>query len=69
MRINDQKGGRTRRIGRVLVLAGGAVWVPYFALKFTGRDPDLALFLPFRLMGVIPGAVLSWWHQSTRSAG
>jgi len=54
---------KMRRVGRILILAGVAVWVPYFVLKFTGNDPNVAYFLPFHLSGVIPGSILSRWHQ------
>ncbi len=66
MRPDASPNPTTRRIGRVLILAGVAVWVPFFALKFTGREPNVAYFLPFHLSGVIPGAILARWHQIKR---
>lgn len=60
---------KTKILGRVLILAGVAVWIPYLALKLAGREPELLYFLPFHLMGVIPGAVLSRWRQLKRLVG
>lgn len=62
------KGGvsRHKRIGRLLILAGVAVWIPYFVLEALGADPALEAFLPFHLAGVIPGAILSRWDQIMR---
>ncbi len=54
---------RHRRLGRALILAGVAVWVPYALLELAGADPRLEAFLPFHLAGVIPGAILSRWDQ------
>ncbi len=53
---------RTRKIaGRVLILVGVAVWIPYAVLLLTGRDPEVGRFLPFHLAGVVPGAILARW--------
>ncbi|MBI4197833.1 MAG: hypothetical protein HY533_01825 [Chloroflexi bacterium] len=57
---------RTRRIGRILILAGVSVWIPYFALEFAGKSPEVAYCLPAHLSGVIPGAILSRWGQLKR---
>lgn len=62
LRNQEKARSKIRRLGRLLILAGVAVWVPYFVLKVGGRDPQLAHFLPFHLAGVVPGAVLSRWH-------
>jgi hypothetical protein len=59
--INDNK-----RIGRILILAGVCVWIPYFLLRLSGMHPQVMYFLPFHLMGVIPGAVISRWPQIRR---
>lgn len=53
----------TRRLGKYLIWTGVAVWIPYFLLKFAGMHPPLMAFLPFHLMGVIPGAFLNRWPQ------
>ncbi|MBI4338503.1 MAG: hypothetical protein HY680_00960 [Chloroflexi bacterium] len=66
MKRNTTANPTTRRIGRVLILAGVAVWLPFFALEIAGSDPNVAYFLPFHLSGVIPGAVLSRWGQIKR---
>jgi hypothetical protein len=50
---------RRARVGTVLVLLGGAAWVPYFLLKpVVEPDPPLLPFLALHLSGVIPGALL-----------
>ncbi len=49
-----------------MILAGIAVWVPYFTLKVAGQDPEVMYFLPFHLGGVIPGAIMARWHQLKR---
>ncbi|MBI4311486.1 MAG: hypothetical protein HY681_06860 [Chloroflexi bacterium] len=61
MTETQHKPSRSRRIGRVLILAGVSVWIPFFALELAGKDPNVAYFLPFHLSGVIPGAILSRW--------
>jgi len=48
-----------RAVGRVLILFGVAVWVPYAALLIMGQEPDIRIFLPVHLAGVLPGAVLT----------
>lgn len=48
-----------RAVGRVLILLGVAVWVPYAVMLITGQEPDIKVFLPVHLAGVIPGAVLT----------
>jgi hypothetical protein len=52
-----------RKLGRTLIIAGVCVWIPYFALKMTGAHPDIMLFLPVHLSGVIPGAIMARWPQ------
>lgn len=52
---------RKRRVGRVLILAGVAVWIPYGILLISGNEPDIRYFLPVHLSGVIPGAILARW--------
>jgi hypothetical protein len=56
----------TRRLGKYLIWVGVAVWIPYFALKAVGLQPELMAFLPFHLLGVIPGAILNRWTQIRR---
>ncbi|MFC1961131.1 hypothetical protein ACFLYO_10515 [Chloroflexota bacterium] len=53
----------TRRLGKYMIWAGVAVWIPYFLLKFAGMHPPVMAFLPFHLCGVIPGAILNRWSQ------
>ena len=57
-----QDRGAIRKIGRGLILAGVAVWIPYGVLLLAGRDPDVRWYLPFHLSGVIPGAILVRRH-------
>jgi hypothetical protein len=49
----------SRAIGRVLILLGVAVWVPYAVMLITGHEPNIKVFLPIHLAGVIPGAILT----------
>lgn len=53
----------TRKAGRLLILAGVMVWAIYAAVWLAGGEPDGALFLPFHLAGVIPGAIMSRWKR------
>lgn len=55
-----------RTAGKVLILAGVAVWGVYLVLLLLDRHPSTAHFLPFHLLGVIPGAILNRWHQIRR---
>ncbi len=48
-----------KTVGRLLVIAGISVWIPYFALEFAGAEVELMSFLPFHLALVIPGSVLA----------
>ncbi|MBI4336887.1 MAG: hypothetical protein HY683_03555 [Chloroflexi bacterium] len=51
------------RIGRLLILAGVAVWPAYVVLRWlVGLDLDAKEVLPFHLAGVIPGAILARWR-------
>ena len=53
---------RTRAIaGRILILLGVAMWIPYAVLLLSGGEPEVGRFLPFHLAGVIPGALLARW--------
>lgn len=63
MSSNTHASPTARRVGRILIIAGVAVWIPFFALELTGHDPEVAYFLPVHLSGVIPGAILSRWQQ------
>ncbi|MFN3975089.1 MAG: hypothetical protein ACK4K2_07465 [Dehalococcoidia bacterium] len=55
------------RIGRMLVLAGVAVWPAYGILRW-GVGIDIAVHeaLPFHLAGVVPGAILARWRMVRR---
>ena len=56
-----------RTAGRVLVLAGVAVWGVFVVAWLAGAHPVAARFLPFHLAGVIPGAVISGLARDRRS--
>ena|GEM_PF-2393431 len=46
--------------GRLLILLGVAVWVPYAALKYGAQsEAPFGPFLALHLLGVIPGALLA----------
>ncbi len=48
-----------KSIGRILIIVGVSVWVPYFVLKLSGVSVEMAPFLLVHLMFVIPGAILA----------
>lgn len=65
--MNAPRNERTRRlIGRLLILAGVAVWGVWLAVRLAGGEPDVAHYLPFHLGGVIPGALLTRWDWIAR---
>lgn len=62
-----------KTIGRVLIILGVSMWVPYLVLKLAGTEVSSLPFLALHLCGVIPGAILSrgetlvqtivrWWR-------
>ena len=44
-----------KRIAHYLVIASLLVWIPYYALKFSGRPVELAPFLTVHLVGILGG--------------
>ena len=60
---------RRRIVGRVLILAGVAVWGIYAMVWTTGGEPDGRHYLPVHLSGVIPGAILARWDWIRRKLG
>lgn len=52
--------------GRSLILAGVAVWAVYGLRLASGHSPDVSIYLPLHLAGVIPGACLSRWSWIRR---
>jgi len=57
---------RLQTTGRILIVAGVAVWVVYGIVRMAGADPGVGWFLPIHLMGVIPGTILSRWETIKR---
>lgn len=55
-----------RKVGRGLIYAGVAVWGVYVIVALTGGEPEGAKYLPYHLVGVIPGSIISRWHQIER---
>lgn len=56
------------RIGRMLVLAGVAVWPVYGILRWgVGMDIAVQEALPFHLLGVVPGSILARWRMVRRA--
>ena len=58
-----------QRLGKLLILAGVAVWIPYSVLLLAGHAPEVRWYLPFHLCGVIPGAILArrrWLRRQLR---
>jgi hypothetical protein len=49
-----------RTTGRALILAGVAVWGVFVTAWLLGAHPDASRYLPFHLVGVLPGASLTW---------
>lgn len=47
-----------KKLGRILILLGVAMWIPYVILKFSGAEVTTMPFLALHLCGVIPGALL-----------
>jgi hypothetical protein len=43
------------KLGTILVGIGVLVWLPYFMLRIIGKNPEILLYLPFHLLGVIAG--------------
>ena len=59
-----------KSIGLGLLIWGGLVWVVYFILKFAGTPVAVTDFLPYHLIGVIPGSVLyrlDAWRKLART--
>lgn len=50
---------RLQRLGHGLVWAGVLVWVPYYYLKVMEQPVDLMDYLPYHLIGVLGGTVVS----------
>lgn len=46
-------------LGRILIIVGVLMWVPFGYLKMAGTNPEVLPFLALHLMGVIPGAILA----------
>lgn len=45
-------------IGRILILLGVSMWIPYLTLEALGEEVSVMPFLVAHLSGVIPGAIL-----------
>lgn len=46
-------------IGRILIILGVCMWIPYLALKISGAEVTVMPFLALHLLGVVPGAILT----------
>jgi hypothetical protein len=46
------------RLANILIWVGVLTWVPFILLRFAGEKPNIFLFLPFHLLGVVGGARL-----------
>jgi hypothetical protein len=46
------------RLANVLIWVGVLTWVPFIILRFAGEKPNIFLFLPFHLLGVVGGSRL-----------
>ncbi|MBU1228234.1 MAG: hypothetical protein KJ698_13610 [Actinobacteria bacterium] len=49
--------------GRLLIVAGVAVWVVFAAVWLAGGDCDAGRFVPFHLAGVVPGSIMTRWRR------
>jgi hypothetical protein len=60
-----------KTLGRILIILGVLMWVPYGILKYAlGQDVPVLPFLILHLSGVIPGAILApsstIWERARR---
>lgn len=55
-RVEKRRG--YKRIAHYLVIASILVWIPYYALKLSGRPVELAPFLTVHLIGILSGTGL-----------
>ena len=46
------------RLANALIWVGVLTWVPFILLRFAGEKPNIFLFLPFPLLGVVGGSRL-----------
>jgi polyferredoxin len=46
------------RLANSLIWIGVLTWAPFILLRFAGETPNLFLFLPFHLLGVVGGSRL-----------
>ena len=53
------KKSRLRRIGHGLLFVSVLVWAPYYYLKAMEQPVELMDYLPFHLVGVLSGMVIS----------
>ena len=52
-------GGLLKVVGTILLLIGVSVWAVYAVLRFgIGWDVTVRQFLPYHLVGVVPGMIL-----------
>ncbi len=56
-----------KTIGRVFILLGISMWIPYAMLKFSDADVTAMPFLALHLAGVIPGAILARGETMART--
>jgi hypothetical protein len=54
--VEKRKG--YKRVAHYIVIASLLVWIPYYALKLTGKPVELAPFLAFHLIGIFSGVGL-----------
>jgi hypothetical protein len=54
--VDKRKG--YRRIAHLILIASLLVWVPYYALKLTGRPVELNPYLTIHLIGIFSGTGL-----------
>lgn len=58
---------RLTQLGRVLILLGVSVWALYAVMRWgLGRPVEMNQFLPYHLVGVIPGSLLKYRHLLLR---
>ena len=61
---------KRQTLGKILIVLGVLMWLPYFALKLSGAEVSVMPFLILHLLGVIPGALLApsdtLYHRITR---
>lgn len=59
MGASTPKANLMRTVGKIFIVIGVLVWVPYLYLKLVAQIPvDISQFLPFHLAGILGGLAI-----------